>query len=219
MGAPARITGAPTGRSYFLGGCGWPGLPCHGFGWSFGLSAIGSPPLSDFLTTNIKEGGRLAHLVAPGGCTQSAIRESHEIAGLEDDPSRRIVDACRYGLADCQKCHRRVRRAPSYSGNALSEDDVVSRVAQSRELPARLFVRHRLSMPRGHVAGVRPAIGCGSEKPVVEVEVEMVRLHEPHQMHRVDRGRESPERLVDVRAHSLGAREALITDLYDRRQA
>jgi len=61
----ARLTGAPTGRDYFLGGfgCGWPGLlcpppGCQGFGWSFGLS-MRSPPLGEFATTQIMEGAWL----------------------------------------------------------------------------------------------------------------------------------------------------------------
>jgi hypothetical protein len=54
-------------------------------------------------------------------------------------------------------------------------------------------------MPRRHMGHMGMPIRPSLEELIIEVEVEMVRLHEPHQVRRIDGCRESPERLVDVR--------------------
>src|SRR5262245_15581393 len=66
----------------------------------------------------------------------------------------------------------------------------------------------RLAVPCRHGPDMLWAERAGMEKPAVVVEIEMVRLHEPHQVHGVDACGEAAIGLVDVTAHRLGAGEA-----------
>src|SRR2546425_2873472 len=79
------------------------------------------------------------------------------------------------------------------------------RDARRFELPS---PRARLAVPCRHVLDLGWAERAGMEKPAVVIGIEMVRLHEPHQVHGVDVGREAAIGFVDVAAHRLGAGEA-----------
>src|SRR5262249_25839006 len=68
--------------------------------------------------------------------------------------------------------------------------------------------RDRVAMPHRHVLGMGWAERAGMEEPAVVVGIKMVRLHEPHQVHRVDACREPAIGFMDVAAHRLGARDA-----------
>jgi hypothetical protein len=56
-------------------------------------------------------------------------------------------------------------------------------------------------------------VGAGTEEPVVVVGIQMVGLHEPHQVHGVQVAGEPAVGLIDVIADRLGAGDALIADL------
>src|SRR5258708_32648890 len=89
-------------------------------------------------------------------------------------------------------------------------DDCGSSLAMTKktarfELPS---PRGLVAMPRRHVLHVGGAERAGMEKLAVVVGIEMVRLHEPHQVHAVDARGEAAIGVVDVAAHRLGAGEA-----------
>ena len=63
-------------------------------------------------------------------------------------------------------------------------------------------------MPHGDVLGVPRAQRVADIVTAVVADIEVVRLHEPHQMHSIDAGREPAVGLVDVAAHRLGAGDA-----------
>ena len=68
-------------------------------------------------------------------------------------------------------------------------------------------------MPDPHVVLLGAPACAGAEELGVVVEIEMVRLHEPRQMHGIDAGGETAIGLVDVVADRLGAGNALIAHL------
>ena len=70
-----------------------------------------------------------------------------------------------------------------------------------------------VAMPRRHVRDMGLAEGVGMEELAVIVGIEMVRLHEPHQVHGVDAGGETAIGLVDILADRLGTGNALVADL------
>src|SRR5882762_8731459 len=72
-----------------------------------------------------------------------------------------------------------------------------------------------LGMPERHMCTLHAPVGAGLEESVIEVEIEMVRLHEPHEMHGVDGPREPAVSLVDVVTDGLGACDSLRAILRD----
>jgi hypothetical protein len=62
-----------------------------------------------------------------------------------------------------------------------------------------------LGMPGCHVMRIAWAIGTGAEKYVVVVRIDVMDLHEPHQVHRVDASGKPPIGLEDVITDGLGA--------------
>src|SRR5437868_853601 len=89
------------GRDYFLGGfgCGWPGLlcpppGCQGFGCSLGLSAMRSPPLGEFATTQIMKGARLRQQFSQGPPALPEWRRRN-LSPWRDVPSARNFDLSR----------------------------------------------------------------------------------------------------------------------------
>ena len=56
------------------------------------------------------------------------------------------------------------------------------------------------------------SISPGTEEAVVIIGIQVVRLHQPHQVHRIDRSRKAAVGLMDVIAHRLCAVDALFTD-------
>ena len=69
-----------------------------------------------------------------------------------------------------------------------------------------------LWMPSRHVACVRWTIGARRIKPIIEIGINMVSLHEPHQVHSVCAAGKAAVGLVDVVADRLGAGEAFVAD-------
>src|SRR5262249_42023357 len=72
--------------------------------------------------------------------------------------------------------------------------------------------------PGRHVRRVRRSVGAGAEEPVVVIGVNVVRLHHPHEMHRISAAGKAAVSVEDVVANRLGAREAFCADL-DRARA
>src|SRR6266446_3429058 len=68
-------------------------------------------------------------------------------------------------------------------------------------------------MPSCQMGGMSRAVGAGTEKLVVVVGIQMVGLHEPHQVHGIQAAGEPAIGLIDVIADRLGACDALIADL------
>src|ERR1700730_2153093 len=56
------------------------------------------------------------------------------------------------------------------------------------------------------------SVGPWTEEAVVVIGIQVVRLHQPHQVHRIDRSRKSAVGLMDVIAHRLCAGDALFAD-------
>src|SRR5262249_34015550 len=73
-------------------------------------------------------------------------------------------------------------------------------------------------VPGRHVSRVRRSVGSGAEEPVVVIGVDVVRLHHPHEMHRISAAGKAAVSVVDVVANRLGAGEPFRADL-DRTRA
>src|SRR6266550_168726 len=73
-------------------------------------------------------------------------------------------------------------------------------------------------VPGRHVRRVRRSVGTGAEEPVVVIGINVVRLHHPHEMHRISAAGKAAVSVEDVVANRLGAREAFRADL-DRARA
>ena len=67
-------------------------------------------------------------------------------------------------------------------------------------------------MPSRHVRRVRRTIGAASEETVVVICIDVMHLHNPHQMHRVDGAGKATVGVVDVVADRLGAGEPFGAD-------
>src|SRR6516225_1412972 len=67
-------------------------------------------------------------------------------------------------------------------------------------------------MPGRHVGRVRRSVGAGVEEPVVVIGIDVVRLHHPHEMHRVRAAGKAAVRVVDVVTNRLGAGESFRAD-------
>jgi hypothetical protein len=71
----------------------------------------------------------------------------------------------------------------------------------------------RLGMPCCHVVRLAWAIGTGAEKSVVEVRIDVMDLHESHQVLRVDAAGKPAIGPEDVITDSLRAGDAFVTDI------
>ena len=67
-------------------------------------------------------------------------------------------------------------------------------------------------VPFRHVGRMGRSVGPWMEEAVVVIGIQVVRLHQPHQVHRIDRSRKSAVGLIDVIAHRLCAGDALFAD-------
>jgi putative ABC transport system substrate-binding protein len=70
-----------------------------------------------------------------------------------------------------------------------------------------------LRMPSCQMGGMSMPVSARSEIPVVVLGIQVMGLHEPHQMHGVQAAGEPAIRLIDVIADRLGACDARIADL------
>jgi hypothetical protein len=70
-------------------------------------------------------------------------------------------------------------------------------------------------MPSCQVGGARRSVRASSEKPVIIFRIQVMGLHEPHQMHRVQAAWKPAIGFVDVIADRLCAGDAFIAN-FDR---
>jgi hypothetical protein len=65
-------------------------------------------------------------------------------------------------------------------------------------------------MPRRHVTGLRQSIGAGAKIPVIKARIDMMHLHELHQVHGVDAAGEPAVGVEDAVADCLGAGDTFV---------
>src|SRR5262249_23731300 len=118
----------------------------------------------------------------------------HIASFLCDAPSRSLSEVKQTLRATRRKCQEKAASSasithPSWNAVARIDGPMVDiepfgrRTARHSRLFELASPRGRVAMPCRHVLDMGLAEGAGMEKPAVVVGIEMMRLHEPHQVH------------------------------------